>query len=94
MSTEIKKQQQQAAQTHTEAKRTPRNQRRSSRRRLLRVLFEKIGEMDTRLRQGDLIGPVLVLHGLDGWYGPEQHWQKLFRHSGLVQTLERSRTDA
>ena len=58
--------------TGTTQKLKERAQRRSSRRRLLRVLFEKIGEMDARLRQGDLIGPVLVLHGLDGWYGPEQ----------------------
>lgn len=38
----------------------------SNRRRLLRVLLENIGETVTRARHGDLIGPVVVLHGLDG----------------------------
>lgn len=38
----------------------------SNRRRLLRVFFEKIGETVARARQGDFIGPVVVLHGLDG----------------------------
>jgi hypothetical protein len=32
----------------------------------LRVLFENIGEIEGRLRQGDFIGPVVILQGLDG----------------------------
>ena len=38
----------------------------SNRRRLCRVLLENMGEIVARRRHGDLIGPVVVLHGLDG----------------------------
>ncbi|CAF5196242.1 unnamed protein product, partial [Rotaria magnacalcarata] len=37
-----------------------------NRRKLLRVLLEKIGDIEARLRHGDFIGPIVVLHGLDG----------------------------